>query len=186
MVKLDASRKMRRAQQVLLEIARQSIGDAIIGKTKLFKTFYFAHLYYAKDNPGYLTEWPIVRMPNGPGIDQFDLLIDGLVREGLMICTLTSDGPYPTTRYQAVGVINDCPQLTHEEIQAIARAVEYTKNKTAAQLSQITHEYSHSWNDSTDGEELNIYRDLLDEDADKTLRNHVAKIGKDIESVFGS
>ncbi len=48
---------MRRAQQVLLEIARQSTGDAIVGKTKLFKTFYLAHLFYAAKSPGYLTEW---------------------------------------------------------------------------------------------------------------------------------
>ena len=51
------------------ELIRQSAGDRIEGKTRLFKAFYFAHLFYARSAVDYLTDWPIVRMPQGPGID---------------------------------------------------------------------------------------------------------------------
>ena len=50
------------AQQVLLELI-QDAGGVWEGKKRLYKAFYFAHLYYAEERPGLLTDWPIVRMP---------------------------------------------------------------------------------------------------------------------------
>jgi hypothetical protein len=185
-MKLNAPHDVRRAQQVLLEIARQSADRTFEGKTRLYKTFYFAHLYYAKENPGYLTEWPIVRMPHGPGINDFDLLIDGLIEAKLMVTEPVNEGPFPTTRFRAIGVMETEEPLSEQELQAIKMAVKFTENKTAAQLTALTHEYSHSWNDATDGEELSIYRDLLDEDEDKALKAQVEKNGRDIAAIFGN
>jgi hypothetical protein len=54
------------AQRLVLELIR-SAGGAWDGKARLFKAFYFAHLYYARSEPGILTDWPIVRTPRGPG-----------------------------------------------------------------------------------------------------------------------
>ena len=177
---------MRRAQQVLLEIARQSTGDAIVGKTRLFKTFYFAHLYYAANSPGFLTEWPIVRMPNGPGIDNFDLLVSGLVEEKAFVCEPVMIGPFTTTRYRAVAGIGPESPLSVEELRAIREAVEFTADKTAEQLSELTHEYSRAWNESTEmGQELNIYRDLLADDACERLEDKAAQVSDEIDQLFG-
>src|SRR4051794_835855 len=71
------------AHAVVLEILRQADGEWT-GKTKLFKAFYFAHLYYAAERPGALTHWPIARMPQGPGIDNSEGLFSELVRDGLL------------------------------------------------------------------------------------------------------
>ena len=68
------------AKRLILEILRQAGGE--IEKTKIFKAFWLAHLYYSKIAPGYLTDWPIVRMPNGPGIDRGDQLIVELIHSG--------------------------------------------------------------------------------------------------------
>ncbi|MBP87557.1 MAG: hypothetical protein CMJ64_12665 [Planctomycetaceae bacterium] len=57
-----------RAKRIIIEIIRQADGS-FERKTNLYKAFYHAHLKYAADNPGYLSKWPIVRMPRGPGID---------------------------------------------------------------------------------------------------------------------
>ena len=57
-----------KAKQVILEIIRQSKGR-LTGKTRLYMAFYVAHLLYAEQEAGYLTVWPIVKMPFGPGID---------------------------------------------------------------------------------------------------------------------
>lgn len=59
---------------MIAEIIRQA-GGKFTGKTRLYKAFYIAHLLYAEQEPGYLTVWPIVRMPYGPGIDCGDELI---------------------------------------------------------------------------------------------------------------
>ncbi len=186
MVKIKPPRDMRRAQQVLLEIARQSTGDAIVGKTKLFKTFYLAHLYYATNSPGYLTEWPIVRMPNGPGIDQFDLLLSGLVEERVFDCDAVKIGPYTTTRYRAVGEIKTDNPLSTEEVQAIREAVEFTADKSAEQLSELTHEYSRAWNEPDEmGQELHIYKDLLDDASWERLEERAARVSDEVDDLFG-
>jgi hypothetical protein len=177
---------VRRAQQVLLEIARQSAGGEIEGKTKLFKTFYFAHLFYATNWPGYLTEWPMVRMPNGPGIDQFDLLISGLRDEKALQCEPVKIGPFTTTRYRAVGTIEADVPLTREEIQAIREAVEFTADKSAEHLSELTHEYSRAWNESDKmGQELSIYKDLLGDETCSRLEEKAAQVSNEVDRLFG-
>src|SRR5438034_9436388 len=87
------------AQQVILELIRQGKGEWV-GKAKLFKAFYFAHLYYADERPGILTDWPIVRMPEGPGIHDSGTLFAELVREGYLTIDRTHEGPYPEQRYR--------------------------------------------------------------------------------------
>src|SRR5262245_14796407 len=88
-----------RAQDVILEILRSADGEWT-GKSKLFKAFYFAHLYYANEQPRLLTDWPIARMPQGPGIDNSHELFNSLVAAGLLTVEPIHDGPYPEYRYR--------------------------------------------------------------------------------------
>jgi hypothetical protein len=87
------------AEDVLLEVLRNADGEWT-GKTKLFKAFYFAHLYYAKDRPGLLTDWPIARMPHGPGIDNYQALFGALEAKGHLAIELVHQGPLPEYRYR--------------------------------------------------------------------------------------
>ena len=186
MVRLEPPHDMRRAQQILLEIARQSTGGAIEGKTRLFKAFYFAHLFYAEDSPGCLTEWPIVRMPNGPGIDKFDMLVSGLTDEGALKCEPIKVGPFSATRYCAVGTIETDAPLEEDEVRAIRKAVAFTADKSAEQLSELTHEYSRAWNESDKmGQELRIYKDLLGDEATARFEADAARINDEVERIFG-
>src|SRR6266545_3869086 len=64
------------------------------GKTKLSRAFYFAHLYYARDEPGILTDWHIVRTPQDPGIHNQVVLLKGLVKNGFLTIEAIHEGPY--------------------------------------------------------------------------------------------
>lgn len=176
----------KRAMQVVLEIARQSAGDEIATKTKLFKAFYFAHLFYARDESRYLTEWPIVRMPNGPGIDRFDELLTELVDSGAMVVAPWVVGPYPTAKYRATGSLPSVEPLPPAAVDAIRKAVEFVSDKSGAQLSNITHEHSRAWNQAHDGDELNIYIDLLPEDRYSANNECHEGVMRDVAAVWGA
>lgn len=152
-----------RAKRVIAEIVRQSPGDELIGKTRLFNAFYLAHLYYATECKDYLTEWPIVKMPNGPGIDRFSSLIAELIQEGAIETGTTRVGPYQATVYRAIGWGLEV-HLPQAAVSAIRKSIEFVNGKTGAQLSDITHEFSRSWNEAEQGEEQSIYLDVLSEE----------------------
>ncbi|MBN1909414.1 MAG: hypothetical protein JW818_06725 [Pirellulales bacterium] len=180
---MKQSDRRAQAKRVILEIVRQSPGDEIEGKIRLFKAFYFAHLYYAMKSADYLTDWPIVKMPLGPGIDDFPGLIGELVAEGLLTQEQTMVGPYRTTLYRATERFPAQP-LSAEAVAAIHDAVTFVADKTGAQLSDITHEFSYSWNQSELGDEQNIYQDLLSDEQREENRKRVNDIGKDIKAVW--
>jgi len=173
-----------RAQQVILEIARQSPGDEIEGTTRLFKVFYLAHLFYACDAVGYLSEWPIVKMPKGPGIDRFDRLLHELLKQEVLETASTHVGPYPSTLYQATGRMLPGEPLEPEAVAAIRKAVEFADGKTGAQLSDITHEFSHSWTEAALGDELNICIDLLSDEERKRAQRTASEVHASVEEAW--
>ena len=151
------------AKQVLVELIRAAGGEWT-GLTKLYKAFYLAHLYYAERAPGYLTNWPIVRMPNGPGIESGEALLNELVLSGIIARRSARIGPYPTTKYAVIADTVPGPSLDGDKLDAIRSAVKFVQEKTATELSEITHEYSRSWNAARDGQTLNIYIDQIDDE----------------------
>ncbi|HEV2970812.1 MAG TPA: hypothetical protein VGY55_12645 [Pirellulales bacterium] len=153
-----------RAKQIIVEIVRLS-GGKFDSTTRLFKAFYFAHLYYARIAPGYLSDWPIVRMPRGPGIDDGRALLEELAEEGLLEIRAIPTGPYTQMQYRTASRSNSLGPLPLNAIDAIRDAVNFVNSRTAAELSDLTHECSRSWRSAKDGDELNIYADLsTDED----------------------
>jgi predicted transcriptional regulator len=171
-----------RAEQIILEILRQA-GDKGLGKTKLYKAFWLAHLFYAKDNPGYLSGWPVVRMPQGPGIDKGDALIRDLVASREITVSLEPRGPFSERCCRFVGVTQR-PPLGAPGVEAVRQAVEYVKGLTAAEISEISHDYSRSWRTTPDGQELDIYTDLIpdEEYAERQCDMNHAKVA--LESLF--
>lgn len=159
------------AKQVILELIRAA-GGCWTGKTRLYKAFYFAHLYYADREPGFLSCWPIVRMPNGPGIEHGDELLEQLADSGRLTLETTRIGPYPSTIYHLAADAGEPAGLPEPAIQSIREAVQFVSGRTAQELSELTHEHSRSWNLAKDGQELDVYIDLVsDEEYDeRTLR----------------
>jgi hypothetical protein len=150
------------ARTVLLEILRQADGEWS-GRTRLHKVFYFAHLYHGKNHSGMLTDWPFVRMPQGPGIHDSHKLFGGLIDDGLLVEEPIHEGPYPEHRYRLTEKGKTASRPQEKAVRAIEEAVQFCADKTAEKLSEITHEHSRSWNAGNDGDILNIDLDLIPE-----------------------
>jgi hypothetical protein len=149
------------AKQIILEIIRQA-GGVLNYKTSLFKAFYHAHLRFADTQPGYLSTWPIVRMPRGPGIDRFDVLIGELLAEGAVETHQIECGEYEGFQFRIGRASPRRNVLPAGAEEAIAYGVQQIKGKSATQVSEESHVVSRAWRESGDGEELNIYTDLLE------------------------
>jgi uncharacterized phage-associated protein len=155
-----------RAKRIILEIARCS--GIIEGKTRLYKIFYFAHLIFAKRSGGYLSEWPIVRMPFGPGIDDADTLLDELTSSGQLEAKDSPIGPYPGKKYRSL--ISSPADMPLEAISAIQEAVQFAEGYSASELSDLTHEHSRSWKNTENGKPLNVYVDLLSDESYRAMQ----------------
>ena len=173
------------AQNVILQILQAGDGEWS-GKEKLHKAFYFAHLYYANEHPGLLTDWPIAKLQHGPGIHRGEELIDGMVRDGLLEVELAHEGPYPEYRYRltekARGLGSSIPP---EARQAIEKAALFCKDRTAPELSMMTHDRSRSWNEGQLGDILNIDIDTIPDDEYQRQQQRVKELSKDLAGFFG-
>jgi hypothetical protein len=169
-------RSTARAKRVLLEILRQA-GEHGLGKTHIFKAFWLAHLYYAKDSPGYLTDWPIVRMPWGPGIDRGEKLLVELVHNKDLHVTHLPKGPFTETNYR-IAKQAKADNLSADAMKAIKQAVKDATRHTAKSLSELSHEFCRSWRQAADGEELDIYTDLVPDDVYEERREELEKLNK--------
>jgi hypothetical protein len=175
----------KRAKDILVEILRIA-GNHVDSTRRLYKAFYFAHLYYAKNSAGYLSDWPIIRMQHGPGVGCGEELLEELMREGIVDrYPSEEDGPYPSMQYK-LRDNNAHPALDLDEIDAIRVAVDFVKSKSPDQLSQLTHDRSRSWNLAKDGDELDVYIDLLTEEEFKRLTEGVGEMSSVVHEVWGA
>lgn len=173
-----------RAQDVILEILRTADGEWT-GKTRLFKAFYFAHLYYANQQPGLLTDWPIARLPQGPGIDRSHQLFGELVQEGHLIVEQVHEGPYPECHYQLTDQGRNAPRPPEDARVAIREATLFCQSKTRAELSEITHERSRSWIEGKDGDILDIYIDTIPDDEYQEREKEINRLQKQLTEALG-
>jgi hypothetical protein len=152
---------------------------------KLHKAFYFAHLYYANEHPGFLTDWPIARLPHGPGIHHGEELIGRMVAEGLLQVELVHEGPYPEYRYRLTDKGRASgPAVAEDARLAIEKAALFCKDRTMAELSAMTHQRSRSWNESQMGDVLNIYLDIIPDDEYERRQRSLKDLSKDLAGIF--
>jgi len=170
-----------RAKRVILEILRQA--NEPVGKTRLFKVFWLAHLFYSKKVRGYLTDWPIVRMPNGPGIHRAELLLEELTAQGLIAVRREPRGPFTEIACSLTGK-DIGGELPPAATDAVREAVNYLRGMTASSISELSHEFSRSWNEQADGEELNVYSDLIPDDVYEKREQELLEIKKAYEELF--
>lgn len=171
------------AQRVVLELIR-SAGGAWDGKAKLSKAFYFAHLYYAAAAPGILTDWPIIRTPQGPGIHNSSVVLQGLVKNGYMTVEKTREGPYPDSRYRLTAKAAAEPPLPDDARAAVKAAAEFVTPRTAAELSQLTHERSRSWREAKDGDVLDVYIDLIPDEEYEAGQEQLAELDQQLTAAL--
>jgi hypothetical protein len=177
-------REQDRAALVVYEIVRQN-GGTFQNKTNLFKAFWKAHLNYTRKHGGYLTGWPIVRMPNGPGIGDFDIVLGKLLSEGLIRCEEATVGQFAAFVFEISKDSSPPFSLTANEIEAIREAVQETANKSATSVSKESHDASRTWRDAKDGDELNIYLDLVPDEQYADRKRQMDATVKELASVWG-
>jgi len=172
-----------RAKRVIAEIIRES-GGKLDGATKLHKMFYWAHRYYSETAPGYLTEWPIVRMPHGPGIDSSHGLLGELIVDGVLLIEQPGVATYSTRTFRLTGDGIPGEPFDEAALAAIARAVAHVLPMTATQASDEAHRESRSWREAWDGRPLNIYIDHIPEAEYEERREGLRKLKDEIDAAF--
>ena len=95
-------------------------GGVFNNRTNLNKAFYHAHLFFARRKSGYLSEWPIVRLPRRPDIMAPTQLVNELFADGTIKVDYVPCGRKFRFRYTLVKSDFDSG-LSPEEVEAISR-----------------------------------------------------------------
>lgn len=172
--KHDSKASREAAKLLICEILAVN-GGSLPGKVRLNKAFYLAHLYAWRATATPLTDYPIVRLPHGPAINDLTDLLNELRAEGRMEIATVPNGPFDEYVYrltESAWPVEPDP----ERQRAIQSAVEFVRERTAAELSTLMHEHSRSWQAVKDGQEMDIYLDIADQDELDTIREHVEAV----------
>ena len=119
---MSISHETKRAKKIIVELVREA-GGKFASMTSLSQAFWKAHLAYAAQEPGYLSSWPIVKTPSGPGIGDFDTLLSEMLHDGWL--TLAEQ--------QAGDAWTDAPVPARELIH-LARRRRHRGDETANRL----------------------------------------------------
>lgn len=157
-------------------------GGRLEGRLRLYKAFYYAHLFYWQRGSGVLTQHPIVRMPYGPGIHGAGTILPMLVKQGRIRISTRALGPYREYVYELAAPLQIDPN--DQRYRAVIEAVEWIRDKPAVELSEETHLYSRSWREARDGDVLDIYQDLLEDDEYTRVRQDIAQAEALVDAVF--
>ncbi len=171
-----------RAKLIILLILKLAGGS--LGKTKLFKSFWLAHLVFAKNRPGYLSTWKIIRLPYGPGIYKADKLILDLKKTGRIQLSHEPKGPYLETVCQLINDEVASEKLPQGAVEAVTAALDMVKSTTATEISDWSHEFSRSWNRTPNGNELDIYTDLIPDDVYEERKALLEEARKGYDDLF--
>jgi hypothetical protein len=156
----------RLAERVILEILKQ-VHDQKgklrgLDRESLTAIFWSAHLYYAKRNPGYLTNWPLLRSRWGVEIKDASALLAELVEEGLLQVEQVERGPFPVAVYCPTGK-EDGAELPGAAVQAIRQAWDEASALLPFRCGWPPL-YSRTWRHTPEGEEMDVYLDLIPEE----------------------
>jgi hypothetical protein len=155
-----------RAKQVIAEIIRAA-GGMLTSKSELVRVYWRAHLVFAESQPGYLSFWPVLKTPAGPVIKDVDRLLGELVADGILQIDEPSGKGVAGFQLELSG--QPAPgEIADEAVEAIEKAVAHPVEP----IDLADYHSLRSWNDASDGDELNIYVDVIpdDEYADRKRR----------------
>lgn len=160
------------ARDVLLAILRAAGGEWT-GTTTLHMAFYYAHLHYSRNNLGLLTDQPILRTSQGPGIEQGDALIADMIRDDLLTKELVEDRCPSEYRYRLTDCGSSLGDLPEAARMAVEAAAGFCREKTSAELLVFLQRDSRTWREGADGDQLDLYVDLV---PDEEYEQHTADI----------
>jgi len=173
----------QRAKSLLVFIVRAG-SDGILGRARLYKAFYAAHVIYLRDHGRALTPWPLVHMPYGPGVDEGDALLQELESERAVLAERALVGPYAASRYRPGPESSRYRLDEAPAAEAVTKAVTWVEARSTAQLTADTHDFSRSWQATRDGEELPIALDTMSDDEYATAIRSVEAAKEDLGALF--
>jgi hypothetical protein len=173
------------ARGVILEILRQSLGQngARPSRSQINHRFWLAHLYYARENRGFLTTWPILRASGGVEIWKVDGLLRDLVDDGLAEVEVIDVGPIPVCVYACTPAAAE-GHLPDAAITAVSRAIADGKDVGSNSALGWPVTLSRAWRETPEGEEMNIYIDLIPDDAHETRRRSLEEMASGCKDLF--
>jgi hypothetical protein len=124
-------------------------------------------------------------MPQGPGIHNSDGLFRGLLERGLLTVEQVHEGPYPESRFRLTERGRAVLELSPEAARAVEKAAAFCRDRTAAELSAITHERSRAWRQAQDGDILEIDIDLIPDDEYEARKRKLASLEEQLDKVLG-
>ena len=157
-------------------------GGKFVGKTNLFKAYYWAHRYFWRYHDGLLTRRErVVRMPNGPGIDDFQRLLVAMESDGLVRCD-PGDGGYTPHVFHLERPV----ELSDAELDAITKAVLLIDGRSATSVSNESHARSRDWREGVNGQRLDPYFDEIDERTLRRMDRGLESVNNRMDDVFGA
>ena len=172
------------AKEVILEILRVADGEWS-GKVKLHKAQVTSRFtfYYANEHPGFLTDWPIAKLQHGPGIQEDDTLIRGMVDEGLLEVERVHEGPYPEYRYRLTEKeVNEFRDSRYAHL-AIEKATLFPGDRWFPR--SLPTSVRVPGNEAQMGEVLNIYIDTIPDDEYQRRQRQMKELSKKLAGIFG-
>jgi hypothetical protein len=171
------------AKRLILKILAIS-GGQLEAVSRLNKAFYAAHIIYWRDRQGVLTDYPVVKLPNGPGIDRFEELLEELESDGLIERVEGTKGPYKQTSVILKAAVHVDP--SEPDFEAIRRAVRWVKGHTTRELSDWTHDQPSYIGQPEMGHEQAIYLDALKEEEYERIRTRCAAVDQAFRAALGT
>lgn len=147
----------REAKDLILDIIAAAGGE-LFGKTKLNKIAYFATLQQFSVTGVALTSYPFVRLPQGPALEQCTELLAELALEGELSLQTRPAGPFTEEGFR---LLDEGRTVDPSRIESIQWAVDNLRDRTAAQVSELSHEMSRSWQETPTSYEMAWMRDIL-------------------------
>ncbi len=161
--------KVDKFKNVLLYILEKCAGKPNVGETVLYKLLYFSDFNYYEMYEEHLTGAKYRKLPYGPVPQQLDVIIDQMIKKGLLQRVKTDYHGYPQTRYLPLEKA-DLTELKASEKEVIDRVIDQLSDWSAKAISSYSHK-DLPWLASKEGEEIN-YELAFYREAPFTVRNY--------------
>ena len=171
------------AKRLILQIVAIA-GGRLEAMSRLNKAFYAAHIIYWRERQGILSDYPIVKLPYGPVIDDFEGLVDELVAEDALDAIEEVKGPFPQTTLVLKASVEIDPSAP--EYEPISKAVHWVKAHTVAELERLTHDRPSYLSQPRIGYEQPIYLDALKEEEYARIRTACYDVDEAFRAALGA
>jgi hypothetical protein len=112
--------------------------------------------------------------------------LNELVLSGVLARNQAAVGPHTATAYRLTGKPLPGDTLPQPAVHAVEQAASFVRGKGATELSDLTQEFSRSWNSAQEGQELNIYIDLIPDDEFAAREQHLSTLKTELLAAWNA